>query len=321
MDKLLDRAALAGLNDVEVTKYIGISAAALCIYDFLLNLGDEVELLWTRSIRFGHILYLLVRSAVHLSHSLSRNAASKNRYLSSLGLIMTVAFLVSPPKTQTFCHIWPYLLLVQFGSSTLLVQTVLVARICAIYKSSKIIRVLAVTGCIIVVLETVGVGVVIIVVKGWARLTVPGTSVDICIPSHGGAPPSWRYVYWIFPILYNTFLFALVVCRAWLDLAFHDKRSIIRVIILDSSLTYLWNLILQMVSIFIWRYASGGLSETPAMMGNALDVALATRLLLNIWKRFYARQDPSLSTIPRSVDIVFVRPQKSGVQDGPSLDA
>lgn len=145
-----------------------------------------------------------------------------------------------------------------------------------------------------VVLETVGVGVVIIVVKGWARLTVPGTSVDICIPSHGGTPPSWRYVYWyvtasgdsepyrrlctderrrIFPILYNTFLFALVVCRAWLDLAFHDKRSIIRVIILDSSLTYLWfvaarrvvftsftnsyrNLILQMVSIFIWRYAS-----------------------------------------------------------------
>lgn len=74
------------------------------------------------------------------------------------------------------------------------------------------------------------------------------------------------------------------------------------------------------------------------MMGNALEcvciyqrknvlltpfdsVALATRLLLNIWKRFYARQDPSLSTIPRSVDIVFVRPQKSGIENGPSLDA
>lgn len=61
MNMPLDRAALAGLNDVEVTKYIGISAAALCIYDFrtprciacsrssrwayvVLNLGDEVRL-------------------------------------------------------------------------------------------------------------------------------------------------------------------------------------------------------------------------------------------------------------------------------------
>ena len=40
---------------------------------------------------------------------------------------------------------------------------------------------------------------------------------------------------------------------------------------------------------------------------NPQSVVLATRLLLNIWTRFYARQDPSLSTVPLSVDLDFAR--------------
>ncbi|KZW00345.1 hypothetical protein EXIGLDRAFT_761696 [Exidia glandulosa HHB12029] len=147
-------------------------------------------------------------------------------------------------------------------------------RVCAIYSSSRLLRWALIVGCIAVVVETMGVGLAMISLKPWAHLTVPALSLNICTFSVGGGQiAKWRYVYWIYPIVYQALLFVLVFVQAWKNPGVHVKRSLIGVM--------------------------GGLTDTPAMMGNALDMALATRLLLNMWGRYYGR-DVELSVIPEA---------------------
>ncbi|KZV87912.1 hypothetical protein EXIGLDRAFT_192775 [Exidia glandulosa HHB12029] len=53
--------AIGATTTMEYGALIAVAALALAVYDFVLNIGDEVAFIWRKSIRSGSILFIWIR--------------------------------------------------------------------------------------------------------------------------------------------------------------------------------------------------------------------------------------------------------------------
>lgn len=70
----------------------------------------------------------------------------------------------------------------------------------------------------------------------------------------------------------------------------------LRLIVRDSSLVFLYTFLAQLVYILLWRFGRSSLTAVPSELGNAIDISCATRLLLNLWSRFHSTELGSSTT-------------------------
>ncbi|EJD52057.1 hypothetical protein AURDEDRAFT_111558 [Auricularia subglabra TFB-10046 SS5] len=161
-------------------------------------------------------------------------------------------------------------------------------RVCAIYHHSRRVRFVVLGGAVVEVVAVLALGLRIVLSAEWTPVLIAG--VRSCAP--GGVFPSWRWVFWITPLVYYCILFVLVVKGAhWTrgqskDWKVSSSRAL-RLIVRDSTINFVYNLAIQTAYIFIWRFGRTGLMQVPTFIAFSLDIIFATKLLLNLWERFY----------------------------------
>lgn len=274
------QALLVGLGDIRVTQYMAVSAVTLWAWEWLLNLGEEIEFVWTKSLlQWGQILYIL------------------NRYVSGFILILGVSFLFRPIQTTQFCQAWVYWAIFSGMGTVMLVQTVLMVRVCAIYGQTKVIQGVVLAGIIAEIISVFVFGLPIIRAVKWSVLDVPQLGITSCVPTTD--LPRSRWEFWIIPLVFDFMLFVLVLIRGWNELTRKNKLTgslLLRLIVRDSTMIFIYNLVAQSAFIFLWRFARSSLAETPSEMENSIDIVFATRMLLNLWEKFYATDAAIFST-------------------------
>ncbi|EJD52050.1 hypothetical protein AURDEDRAFT_111553 [Auricularia subglabra TFB-10046 SS5] len=273
-------ALIVGLTDIQTTQYLAAGACALWVWDWLLNIGDEITFVWSKPLfQWGQILYLL------------------NRYLAGIILFFGCACLFKPIQTPQFCSVWAYWSLFSGMATVLFVQFVLIIRVGAVYGQARSIWTIVVVGCIAEVISIFAFGLRILRVSTWTQLSIPGTRIRACVPKTDF--PTSRWEFWIIPLTYDFVLFLLVFIRGWDELTRRNKLTsshILRLIVRDSSLVFLYTFLAQLAYIFLWRFGRSSLAVVPSEMGNAIDIVFATRMLLNLWARFYSTDPAIVST-------------------------
>ncbi|KZW00350.1 hypothetical protein EXIGLDRAFT_745630 [Exidia glandulosa HHB12029] len=275
--------------DVTITQYLALAALTIWVYELVLNMGDEIKFVWSKPIQLGQVLYLL------------------NRYGAGVVLVLGVSWLFRPIRSETFCKIWPYWLVFTGLTLTLLVQAVLMIRVCAIYAQQRHIRILVWAGCALEIAVFLAIGLSTLITSKWALVVITPIDMAMCAPIAGY--PSWKYVLWIPLLVYYSFLFALVLRRAQSDRGREGKLAgsrMLSLIVRDSTRNFIFNLSAHFAFIFLWRFGRLSMMELPVSLYDCLDIVFATRLLLNLWGKYYewaeTAEDPEAENDGRDVD-------------------
>ncbi|KAF4616659.1 hypothetical protein D9613_008345 [Agrocybe pediades] len=59
---------ITGLRDIQVTRYAQLASSSIIVFDHLITLDEEINLIWKSSWSMGKILFLLVSQSLVCAH-------------------------------------------------------------------------------------------------------------------------------------------------------------------------------------------------------------------------------------------------------------
>ncbi|KAF8583244.1 hypothetical protein K439DRAFT_1412348, partial [Ramaria rubella] len=120
------------LFEADASIYGNLAALTALSYDIIICVDLEVEVIWKKKWALPKLFYLL------------------SRYLGLMGTITTVLDIASRSSSNEVCHIMTFLRYILLVSSAVAVEFVLLIRVYALYRESKIV--LAITAALTLVL-------------------------------------------------------------------------------------------------------------------------------------------------------------------------
>jgi len=254
----------SGISDLHSTRYASIAASAIIVYDHLITLDQEIELIWKAQWSIVKYLYFI------------------NRYYVLFCVVFNNYALFTTSLTDSFCLRW-----FQWQGWTglitcMIAEAILQMRLYALYLMNKkvlafmLICFLASSTCAAVIMGTV-----------LSRITaiselVPGQ--NFCIPL--GIPPHF-YVFWIPIIAFETVLGALALIRGVQTVnsdqgLLHFGRDLVNILIRDSVLYFLVIFATYLTNIVVWSTQSEYLTEIPIAFAAAMSCVMGSRIILNL---------------------------------------
>jgi len=257
-------AYVQGLGDIQVTRYAQLTSGCIIIFDHLLTLNEEVDLIWKSAWSLGKVLFLL------------------NRYYPLAASIFNNYALFAHTLTDTFClrffrwQGWTGLI------SCLLAEGILQIRLYALYSLDKKILALMLTSFVLCSASSAYVMGTVLSSITASAFPVPGGK--FCVPQ---GVPTHFYAFWIPMLSFETLLCILAVVRAVQMYQpsrslFHSGRQLVAVLVRDSLMYFLVIFATYLTCLLVWTLARVSLLGVPIGFSVAMSCVLANRVVLNV---------------------------------------
>jgi len=289
-------------EDIFLVRVCNLSSGVLTIWDHLVTLDWEVELIWGKPWSTSGIMYLVIRL-------LGDSVAILNFILD---------FLLKPSTQLCLRYLHVLATFSQFVTWT--GQIVLACRVAALYNRSGKIHVPVILSAVFaaIVASSVGAG-------SHARLRVtvdpfPGTGIRFCSPIFY---PGWTSLLPLPMFLFDFLLFVLAVsaCLKELDhirlIRRHWSRQSIFSILLRDCVYYAISLVVTVTWPVIF-HINPAYGRLPNGFCTAAICITVSRLVLNLQHTFYKQQsEGSIWAVIDGLGDLSELPAETGGDDGP----
>ncbi|KAL7284254.1 hypothetical protein PYCCODRAFT_1430119 [Trametes coccinea BRFM310] len=275
---------LEALPTIEKTRYAELASTVIILFDHIITLDQEINLIWRSQFSLGKVLFLV------------------NRYYAlCVVLFNNYALFNTNNLTDSFCLSWfkwqGWTGVITFVIAELILQL----RLYALYFRDKRILALMATVCLGAAASSAYVMAHALSHISSVAVKLPHTGSTVCMPS--GLPGNF-FALWIPMLVSESVLCGLALYRGFKSFmpgsnVFQNGKRIIEILVRDSLsyfviifATYLVNAIL-----FVTRPDSE--VEIPIGFAVALSVVMSNRLCLNV--RGYIRTEIatlSLTSLP-----------------------
>jgi len=267
LGELIDMVRM-GVQDAYTSRYASLAASSIIVYDHLLTLDNEFELIWQSSWSIGKALFFI------------------NRYYSLISVIINNYFLFGTNLTDSGCRKFFYWQGWTGLIACMIAETILQMRLYAMYFLDKKILCLMV-GTFILTSASAATVITVALNQMTALSQVPLVvpSMAFCIPM---AIPPYIYAFWIPILAFETLLFVLAVLRGiqtyrHTGSTFQSNKRLVGLLIRDSIAYYvvMFATYLTCLLIFLLKVE---LLEVPIGFSVALSCVLGNRVILNVRK-------------------------------------
>ncbi|EPQ50395.1 hypothetical protein GLOTRDRAFT_133948 [Gloeophyllum trabeum ATCC 11539] len=282
-----------------------VASSTIVIYDHLITLDQEIDLIWKASWTPGKVLFLTVSICADVPASPLFLPGSATGFLASPRFVIRavpeldgarnslrtrdVSFrgLVITPKVSRSARQRSSLSLREnryyvLASVTFNNYVILQLRLYALYHLNRRVLVLM-CGAFLVSAGTAAVimGMVLARISAHSGL-IPG--LPFCIPVN---VPSWFYTFWIPTLGFESLLCALALFRAFKDFRsrtslFQSGRHIVKILIRDSVIYYLIMFATYFTNLIIFLTGNVGVLESGIGFAVTMSCVMGSRLCLNI---------------------------------------
>ena len=277
------------LRHVEITRYAHLASSSIIIYDHILTLGPEMDLIWAAPWSNGKILFIL------------------NRYYSLATVLLDLYGFFSPAITSSFClrffqwQGWTGLV------AAMLAQLILQMRIYAMYSLNKAVLVFMVASFLASTLTSAW--IMFTALASIETRTIPlMPSGKFCMAD--GIPKNF-YTFWIPLIAFEAVLCGLALIRGFQAVRtggslFRAGRLLVRILIRDSVLYFLVIGATYVTCLLFWLAAPITLFEVPIGFSIAMSCVVSNRIILNVRE---INRDLELSKVPTTNHRVITLPE------------
>ncbi|KAJ6571410.1 hypothetical protein B0H19DRAFT_660634 [Mycena capillaripes] len=260
----LANAIFTGLYDIQATRYAQLASSAIIIFDHIITLDEEVELIWKSSWSTGKTLFVI------------------NRYYTLASVIINNYALFSPSLTDSVSlqffrwQGWTGLI------ACMIAEVILQMRLYALYfLNKKVLALMVVTFMISSASSAVIMGKVLHGITALAH-PIPGTT--FCVPV---GVPGYFFAFWIPIIGFESLLCGLALYRGFQTFRaegtlFQSGRHLVAILIRDSVLYFLVMFATYFTNMLVWVSAPTNLLEVPIAFSIALSCCLGNRMILNV---------------------------------------
>ncbi|THH18844.1 hypothetical protein EW146_g2207 [Bondarzewia mesenterica] len=286
---------IAEVRNTQASRYNMLALSVLYVYDTIITLGQEIELIWMKPMSLLKVLYLLNRylnlfsSIFNSSVYLYRGTNMKNSMSDHVSRLLAI-------KSDIFIRCW----LDEVSEWNGIV--ILIIRVWGIYERSRwILIVSAVFGTAAHASSAVIMGISL---NYSPIISQPAPGFVVCSIT----TPSYFAAYWIPVLAFDSTLFALMLWKGWQNLR-KDKitmvsgtsgRQLANLLVRDSIMYYLFINAVYAMDAAMWYWADVRCSfqsdtellmnvdtqptliEAAAVYGLYLPSVMAGKLLLNI---------------------------------------
>lgn len=257
---------LQAVRAAHATRYAHLASSTIVIYDHLITLGDELDLIWTGSWSLGKALFLI------------------NRYYFLFAVLFNNYGLLWANITDNFCHRF-----FQWQGWTgwfacALAEVILQMRIYALYfADGKKILILMVI-CFIITTSTSAAIMGIVLSQLHVASRIPLTNLSFC---NSPDIPDYFFTFWIPVLIFESLLCALALFRGFQTFKstgglFTSGRHLVKVLIRDSIMYFLIMFATYLTSLLVWVVGPIDLLEIPIGFTVALSCVLGNRVILNV---------------------------------------
>ncbi|KAE9390329.1 hypothetical protein BT96DRAFT_1002400 [Gymnopus androsaceus JB14] len=244
------------VRDVYATRYAS-TASAIIVYDHLLTLDNELELIWRSSWSIGKILFII------------------NRYYTLISVVVNNYALFGTLSLRFFhWQGWTGLI------ACMISETILQMRLYALYNLNKKILGLMVGSFLLASASSAT--IMGIVLRQFNAVSVPQLG---CMPAQ--LPPSYFYTFWIPILAFESLLCVLALVRGFQTYrargSLFQSERLVGVLIRDSVCYYVVMFQAYLVCLLIWLL-NIDLLEVPIGFTIAFSCVLGNRVILNVKK-------------------------------------
>jgi len=286
---------LAAFREARWERDSYLAVASLIFYEYLLQLGNEIDLFWKKRWSFGKCLFLW------------------SRYYGLLyNIFNAVVFMQGHPSYKlcnTFFH-WQ-----NTGASLQMVTThiILEVRLYAMYGNSKKILALLV---FLIGAEATAMGIVF----GIPNQKLIGTNnpfpgVFICADGDPLDGSHWVAYYWMAILIIESICLSLALYKAWTYRKSGQGGSLMRSLTRDSVVYFVLIFGIYLANLILWIQNRLTLNELGTGYSFVISSILANRLLITVRVNYYIkyedRQQPHSSMQFASSVIYSTMPTKT----------
>jgi len=270
LPSLVPAEILANATKIRICQLV---AVIVTLYDHLITIDQEVDLVWSKTWSLSKTLFLW------------------NRYFGEALLIADAAVFMSTSLSQNFCYHW---LRCQGWASAIVVwsmQVIMQFRIFAMYKRSRSISIF-VAVCFIG--EVIAMSSILAYsYKHIDAVSEPLSQVHICTPIN---VPSYFYAFWLPIISFECILlllalwiggqhiFELWTLRQW------DSERVISILLRDSIFYFLATLAAYTTNAVLWLTYPAIWIEIPTGFSISTTCIMGCRMLLNLRGACYSSE-------------------------------
>lgn len=255
----------SAIHDIQAIRYSQLASGTIILYDHLVTLDDEVELIWKSSWSWGKGLFII------------------NRYYAMISVIVNTYGLFSPHLSNAFClnffrwQGWTGLI------ACMIAEVILQMRLYAMYSLNK--KVLAVMGGCFIVATAASATVMGTVLSRITAVAYPLTpNLIFCVPSNIS---HHFFAFWIPMLAFETLLCGMALYKGYETFRssgsrFRTGRHLVGILIRDSILYFLVMFATYLTNLLVWITASQNLLEIPIGFSVALSCVMGNRIVLNV---------------------------------------
>jgi len=262
---------VTAVHDIWLTRVAAFVGATIVVYDYIVTIDREVELIWKRK-------WSTVK-AVFIWH----------RYFGLFCVVFQAIALNLWSLNDRFCSFWfrwetwGYCVLL-FSSEIVLTLWIWVVY----HKHRGILALLLTCFC-----AEVG-GVVGILVKTLSKFSTEShliPNLPFCVIT--SASPDLRYL-WVPIIGYDSIILALFLfkaVKAWWTGSWSQQFGVLQMIYKHSLMNFLAIFAAYLTSAIMWTHANPALAQIPVCFAISFSIVNCTRLLINIRRAFFMHPD------------------------------
>ncbi|RDB17439.1 hypothetical protein Hypma_001612 [Hypsizygus marmoreus] len=255
----------SAIQDIQSTRYAQLASGTIILYDHLVTIDEEVELIWSSSWSWGKGLFIL------------------NRYYALISVIVNTYGLFSPHLTS-FVRLhffrwqgWTGLI------ACMIAEVILQMRLYAMYSLNKKILLLM-GGCFIIATSACAtvMGTVLSKISAAAVQLTP--EIIFCVPSDVS---THFFAFWIPMLAFETLLCGLAIFKGYQTFKsssspFLSGKHLVSILIRDSILYFLVMFATYLTNLLVWITARQTLLEIPIGFSVALSCVMGNRIILNV---------------------------------------
>ncbi|KAF8189448.1 hypothetical protein K438DRAFT_1722086 [Mycena galopus ATCC 62051] len=291
---------LSGLQDIQATRFSQLASSAIIIFDHIITLDEEVELIWKSPWSMGKALFVI------------------NRYYTLASVVINNYALFSSSLTDSFClrffqwQGWTGLI------ACMIAEVILQMRLYALYLLNK--KVLALMVTTFILSSTTSAVIMGKVLHGISAHSQQIPGMTFCVPF---GVPGYFFAFWIPIICFESLLCGLALYRGFQtfrasDSLYQSGRHLVAILIRDSVLYFLVMFATYFTNMLVWVSASSYLLEAPIAFSVALSCCLGNRMILNVRqvnREIEETKDDSAKRVQQARSSFFSGPSEGQLSD------
>ncbi|KAJ6558562.1 hypothetical protein DFH09DRAFT_534632 [Mycena vulgaris] len=261
------------LESFQSTRLAAVGSATILLYDHLITIDQEIDLVWRRDWSFLKCVFIF------------------HRYLGFVCVIIELFVTLNPnvsDQVSTFSFHWE-----MWGYSVVVLTSELVLLLWIFVLYNKNLRILAFLG---VLFLAESLSLVVILAKSFARLQITARLIPGFTFCSLLNEPQFFYWYWLPVLVYNSAILALFIAKG--TETFRSSHvphvSLLHDVYRRSFINFLAIFVAYLLCCVLWLTADFSLGQIPVGFALSFSITNSTRLLINIRHAYYSREQVDL---------------------------